>query len=137
MLCRQETNESASKRVSRACRVNHLLKRVSRGKKHIVALKHEGPVLALFDDDGFGSHVVNGARSSRQEMLPCQLPCFLVIHCQHIHSPNDLFQIVQSHVHPKIHGVQHDKLRCVDLIQHRQLHRWIQVAEHDKIRSAA
>ena len=100
-------------------------------------MEHERPVFSLLDHNGLGPHGVNGLGGLRQKVFARQLTRLFVIDREHVDPADDLLQVVQGHVHPKVHGVEYHKLGGVDLVQHLELHLRVQVAKHHEVRLSA
>ena len=125
------------KRVSSPRGIDHFVERVGWREKDLALVEHERPVLSLLDHDGFGPHGVDGLGGLRQKVFARQLACLFVVDREHVHPADDFLQIVQGHVHPKVHGVEHHELGGVDLVQHLELHLRVQVAKHHEVRFSA
>src|SRR5215203_3329533 len=91
-------------------------------------------MLALFDYDPFRAMLQNPAAGAMDIPLSAELACLAVIDHEHVHSGQQPEQVGFFALDPVVHGVAHDKLRFLYLVEHAQLQLRVDVTEEKKSR---
>ena len=122
-------HETPGEGITGARRVVNVLQRKRWYIEDTRVVYEHGAVLALLDDDHFGTSLPDPARRPIDVPVTRQLACLGVVDHQHVDAFQQLHERVGLSFDPIVHRVTCHEVRFIDLIQHAELEPRVYVAE--------
>src|SRR6185437_127813 len=130
----QMTDETARTRISCTGGIKDLFQRQCRCDKDLVAMEKQRTVLALFDDQVFRPHGEDLPGCFDKRELPAELARFAVVDQHYIDHGQQLFEIIERRIHPKVHGIHGDQSGpLLQLLDYAYLQAGIHIAQHQEL----
>ena len=132
----QIADEASGKAIAGTGGIEHRLERQRRREEDVIGVEVQRAVLAALDDHRPRSHRADRARRAHDVVLAREQARLAVVDQEHVDALEDLPERGVLALDPVVHRVHRDELRALDLVEHAELERGVDVRE-EHVRRAA